>query len=86
MVSLAREKLGFTISGCHFFVYSPIKRPLECNYRDNIEFSCPAASTQNGERNCQTACIDPDGLQGDNCNDLLHGDSRQKEPLGQGGR
>jgi len=27
MVNLAREKLGFTISGCHFFVYSLIKRP-----------------------------------------------------------
>ena len=38
MVNLAREKLGFTISGCHFFVYSTIKRPLECNYRVN---TCP---------------------------------------------
>jgi hypothetical protein len=40
--------------------------------RCNIEFSCPAAS--NGtESNCQTACTDPCGLLGDNCNDLLCG-------------
>ena len=36
MVNLARQKLRFTISGCHFFVYTLVERAFLCNYRDKV--------------------------------------------------